>query len=102
MKRTAAVCLLLFAAASARADEPAPVKVRFEILKSKHMAVMVKVNGKGPYRLIFDTGAPYNLLSRKVGGDAGLGKKKAGGLALPGMGLYKVKSLQVGDVKIEG
>jgi hypothetical protein len=102
MKRTTAVCLLLFAAGSVRADEPAPVKVPFEILKSKHMAVMVKVNGKGPYRLIFDTGAPYNLLSRKVAGEAGLGKKKAGGLALPGLGLYKVKSLQVGDVKVEG
>jgi len=102
MKHTA-VCLLLLAAGSVRAGEPAPapVKVPFEILQSRHMAVMVKVNGKGPYRLIFDTGAPYNLLSRKVAGDAGLGKKKPGGLTLPGLGMYKVGSLQVGDVKIQ-
>jgi hypothetical protein len=104
MKRTAAVCLLLFAAGAARADEPAPapalVKVPFEILKSKHMAVMVKVNGQGPFRLIFDTGAPYNLLSRKVAGAAGLGKKKPG-LALPGLGMYKVNTLQLGDVRVE-
>ena len=40
-----------------------PVSVPFELLKSGHMAVQVKVNGKGPYWLIFDTGAPTSLLN---------------------------------------
>ena len=45
---------------AARADDQPkvkPVVVPFELLPSGHMTVMVKVNGKGPYRLIFDTGA---------------------------------------------
>src|SRR3954462_10396498 len=64
---------------AARADEPKadPVKVPFEMLQkgrlmSGHLAVQAKVNGKGPYRLIFDTGAPVILLSARVGKEAGL------------------------------
>ena len=30
---------------------------------SGHLAVQVKINGKGPYRLVFDTGAPMILVS---------------------------------------
>ena len=59
-----------------KADEKAVV-VPFELLKSGHMAVQVKVNGKGPYRLIFDTGAPMNLLSNKAAKDAGVVDAKA-------------------------
>src|SRR5439155_15543555 len=33
---------------------------------SGHITVEVKINGKGPYGLIFDTGAPINLLSIRV------------------------------------
>src|SRR5262249_457786 len=42
------------------------VTVPFELLKTQHMVVEAKINGKGPYRLIFDTGAPVNLLNNKV------------------------------------
>ena len=48
----------------AAADQPKaqPATVPFEMLQkgklvSGHFTVQVKVNGKGPYRLIFDTGA---------------------------------------------
>ena len=55
-------------------EKPAakPVVVPFELLKSGHMAVMIKVNGKGPYRVIFDTGAPINLLNNKLAKETGL------------------------------
>jgi hypothetical protein len=61
----------------ATAAEPAPVSVPFEILQkgellSGHIAIQVKVNGKGPYRFIFDTGAPVNLLSTRVMKEADL------------------------------
>ena len=36
------------------------------------MAVQVKINGKGPYRLIFDTGAPTNLINNKLAKEAGV------------------------------
>ena len=53
----------------------------FELLKTQHMVVNVKVNGKGPYRLIFDTGAPDSLVSNKVDKEAGLVAKGVGLLA---------------------
>jgi len=71
----------------AKADKKAVV-VPFELLKSRHMAVQVKINGKGPYRLIFDTGAPVNLLNTKVGKEA----EVKGGL---------IDTLEIGDLKVE-
>src|SRR5207248_8221 len=75
-----------------------PVTVAFDLLKTGHMTVMVKVNGKGPYRLIFDTGAPITLLNNKIAREAGLLK----GMPPPLFSLFgsvgdvKVKSLEVG------
>ncbi len=75
MRRVAPVAsiLILALAASARADVAAskPVTVPFEMLKTKHMAIMIKVNGKGPYRVIFDTGSPVVLLNNKTAKNAG-------------------------------
>lgn len=84
-------------------DKPAvkPVVVPFELLKSGHMAVKIKVNGKGPYRVIFDTGAPINLLNNKLAKEAGL-LKDAPKSMLPFVGTVaevKVKELQVGSAK---
>ncbi|HZY86303.1 MAG TPA: PDZ domain-containing protein [Gemmataceae bacterium] len=100
-----AVGLLLALAPAARAEAPAkPVTVPFELLRSGHMAVQVKVNGKGPYRLIFDTGAPVTLLNNKVAKEAGLLK----GVAAPAftlfgaMGDVKVRSLEVGGLEARG
>src|SRR5581483_8724197 len=61
-------------AAPIKAEAP-PAKsvvVPFELLKSGHMAVMVKINGQGPYRLIFDTGAPVNLFNNKIAKESGV------------------------------
>lgn len=82
-----------------------PVVVPFELLKSRHMAIQVKINGKGPYRVIFDTGAPTNLLNNKVAKEAGVvGKNDKGGLPLFGAsaGAKKIEKFEVGDVKLEG
>ena len=92
-------------AAPIKAEEP-PVKavtVPFELLKSGHMAIMVKINGQGPYRLIFDTGAPVNLLNNKIAKETGLLKGMQKPLFSPfgAMGEVKVKSLEVGDAKAE-
>ncbi len=80
-----------------------PVTVPFELLKTKHIAVMVKINGKGPYRLIFDTGAPVILLDTKVGKEAGLvqkGKKPLFTL-FNAAGQVKVDKLELGDLTAE-
>src|SRR5207244_3719890 len=53
-------------------DKSKAVVVPFEVLPSGHITVQVKVNGKGPYKLIFDTGAPITLMNNKVAKEAGL------------------------------
>ncbi len=80
-----------------------PVVVPFELLPTGHMTVMVKVNGKGPYKLIFDTGAPVTLLNNKVANEAGLlkGVKKPPFALFGSMGEVKVGELQVGGQKAE-
>jgi membrane-associated protease RseP (regulator of RpoE activity) len=91
---------------SARADDvpPKTFTVPFDLIKTQHMVVNVKINGKGPYRLIFDTGAPDSLVSNKVAKEAGLFTKdtKRPALALFGsMGQFKMKSLEAGNLKAE-
>jgi hypothetical protein len=80
-----------------------PITVPFELLKSRHMALQVKINGKGPYRLIFDTGAPTNLINTKLAKEAGVVKKEdKGGFGLFGMAGGKIiDTLEIGDVKLE-
>ncbi len=106
MKRTLLpAALVLFVAAWARAaDAPKPVTVPFELFKTKHMAVNIKVNGKGPYRMVFDTGAPLLLINNKLAKEAGLlDKTNQPVLPLFGAGgVAKIKTLEVGDARVEG
>jgi hypothetical protein len=78
-----------------------PSVVPFELLKSGHMAVMVKVNGKGPYRVIFDTGAPINLFNNKLARETGLlrGQPQSALPLFGTIGETSVEELQVGTEK---
>ena len=58
---------------------PQPVKVPFALLQSRHMTVEATVNGQGPYRFVFDTGAPINLIGNDVAKAAGLSRAGFGG-----------------------
>lgn len=107
MKRFALTLMLVFLAAlPTRADEPKgkdkpkdekPVVVPFELLKTKHITMDIKVNGKGPYRVIFDTGAPMTVLNNKLAKEAGL---PAGGGIFGGLPT-DVKTMEVGGLKAE-
>src|SRR5262249_53303220 len=91
---------LLLLSFPARADEEKAKPVPFELLKTRHMAVMVKVNGKGPFRLIFDTGAPVTLLNTKIAREAGLLNKMPKSI-IPFFGTggpVKVDKMEVGDL----
>src|SRR5262245_4878398 len=86
----------------AKKDPPKKYVVPFELIKTQHMVVSVKVNGKGPYRVVFDTGAPDSLLSTKVAKEAELfGKDHKRPFFAPfgSMGQAKVKEVQLGDLK---
>lgn len=98
------IALALAVNAPARADESRPQTVPFELLKTQHMVVNIKINGKGPFRVIFDTGAPVNLINNKIAREAGVLPKdfKAPIFALFGnMGQFKMKTLEIGNVKAE-
>ncbi len=82
--------------------EAKPVVVPFEMLKSGHMAIMARVNGKGPFKLIFDTGAPTTLINNKVAKAAGLVKGRGPAFSLFGsMGEVTIDCLEVGTQKAE-
>jgi len=85
-------------------DKPIPEKVPFELLKTMHMAIQIKINGKGPYRVIFDTGAPVMLLNTKVARESGvLGKNAKPSLfsIWGNMGQVKIKDLEIAGLKVE-
>jgi len=93
--------LSLLIPALARAEvlvQAKPIVVPFELLPSGHMTVMVKVNGKGPYKLIFDTGAPITLLNNKVAKEAGLlkGIPRPAFTLFGSMGEVNIGKLEVG------
>ncbi len=85
--------------------EPAQkIVVPFEVIKTQHMVVSVKVNGKGPYRMVFDTGAPDSLVSGKVAKEADLFTKDTKKPLLPLFGMVgqvKIKEIGLGDLKAE-
>jgi hypothetical protein len=85
------------------AEQPSakPLVVPFETLPSGHMAVQIRVNGKGPYRVLFDTGAPINLLNNQLARETALLKNAPTSL-VPLLGTIAevhVKKLQVGNAE---
>jgi hypothetical protein len=65
------------AAASATSASKERSVVSFSMLPSNHMLVRAMINGKGPYRLIFDLGAPITLLSNRASEASGVVKADA-------------------------
>jgi hypothetical protein len=103
--RHALIAVMLLAAAWSRAGaQPKSFTIPCDTIKSQHMVVQVKINGKGPYRLIFDTGAPDSLVNNKLAKDAGIFPKdfkKPFFSPLGSMGQFKMKTLEAGDLKAE-
>lgn len=69
---------LLFVLAAAPAADPAPekkgkrVEVPYRLTDTKHVLVRVKLNNKGPFNLILDTGAPAVFITKAVAKKAGV------------------------------
>jgi len=105
LRITLASLMAAMVAIPARADEAKseskPITVPFVLMPTGHFLVSVKLNDKGPYKLIFDTGAPTMLLNNRVAKDAGL--KAFGGLGFPfgNMGQATIKTLDVGGAKAD-
>lgn len=75
---------------------------KVEVLKTGHLRIKVMINGKGPFPLVFDTGAPVNLVSNKLGKECDLKKKpgRSGVTFLGPMGEAEIESLSWGGAKV--
>lgn len=96
--------VLISGASTFAADGEKAVKVPFELLKTQHMVVEVKINGKGPFRLIFDTGAPVTLINNRLAKEAQvIPKNFRKPLFAPfgSVGQFKIKTIQIGDAIVE-
>ncbi len=52
--------------------EPAAIQVPYRLTATKHILVRAKINGRGPYNLVLDTGAPVIVLARKLAEPLGI------------------------------
>jgi hypothetical protein len=97
---------LLLIASSARAVLPAsasflsrPVIIPIEVVRSGHIAIRASINGHGPYRFIFDTGAPMLLVSEQVAKDARILPRdfeRPFFTPMGDLGQYKIRSIAMG------
>lgn len=84
------------------ASDTKPLVVPFDLVSSGHFIVKVKLNGEGPFNLIFDTGAPTTLISPRIAEKAKLTSAAKDKPIIPifgMMGSVNIKDFQVGDVK---
>src|SRR5262249_1828827 len=82
-----------------RSAPPGGADVPFEMLPSNHMVVMAKVNGKGPFRFIFDLGAPVTLMGNKAAEAWGVVKADAPRMLLFSLrGEAKADAIELGDL----
>ncbi len=90
--------------ASLPSDPKGGARVSFS-LEQDHMVVNACVNGRGPIRLMVDTGAPPTLISPRLLEQFGVNLKNSKVVPVPGLTgtgvgrLITVRSLQVGGAK---
>src|ERR1700680_1135129 len=119
-KRCWLLALLVLAATSAAwADEPKTkqdeprkenraVNVPYRLIDTHHVMVRIKINGKGPFNFIVDTGCPVLIVSSEVGKKIGLEADAKGWTVLDklelegGLAQEKVKCRVETPFQIEG
>ncbi len=113
--------VLLGAAPLVWADEPAakkiaprkdkdarPTVVPYRLTNTHHVMVRAKINGKGPFNFIVDTGCPVLIVSAEVGKKLGLTADKKGWTVLDrfdiegGLAQKKIKCRVETPFQIEG
>ena len=88
--------------------EAKPVNVPYRLTDTHHVMVRVKINGKGPFNFIVDTGCPVLIVSKEVGKKLGLKAEDKGWTMLDkielegGLAQEKVKCRVETPFQIEG
>jgi len=100
--------LTLALVAPLRADEPKSFQVPYRLSKTQHILVRAKINGKGPFNFILDTGAPALFVATKVAKKVGLEPDKTGWAAFDkleiegGVPVAKIKGRVEDPFQLEG
>ena len=91
--------LLLIFSQNLHAEEKIPMKV----LASGHITVMAKINGKGPFRLVFDTGSPLTFINNRAAKAAGLVDKNAkeSNVIFGFRNAVQAKSFKIGKLEVK-
>ena len=68
------ILLALLAAATIAAEpaKEATYEIPYKLTQPKHILVRAKINGKGPFNFIMDTGAPALFFTEAVAAKAGV------------------------------
>jgi hypothetical protein len=99
MRRYGIMMIALALVPPVLAGDDAPEGVPFQMSPTNHMVVEATLNGKGPYRLVFDLGSPVTLLSNKAAEGSGAVDAKTPRSFLFGQrGEATLKTLQVGEL----
>jgi len=77
---TAVTTVLIALPVRAADDKPPskPIQVPYRLTATNHVHVRAKINGKGPFNFIVDTGAPALFVATKVADKAGVRVNKEG------------------------
>lgn len=70
--------LLAALAAPLPAADPPKFEIPYRLTDTKHVLVRAKLNGKGPYNFILDTGAPAVFIPKKVASAVGIKTDREG------------------------
>src|SRR5437762_7126430 len=87
---------------------PAAVQVPYRLTQTQHVLVRAKVNGKGPFNFILDTGAPALFVATKVAEKAGVEPDRRGWarvdrFEVEGGGVFRLADAKVEDLfQMEG
>jgi len=117
--RFGAACAAITSAISTSAcgprSLPAPDKVELSAPTSVAIEsatglpiVMARINGRGPYQFIVDTGAMGSVVSEKLAHELGLPSIMPAAMGRPGSSkplpatVTRITEIEIGDVKIEG
>jgi hypothetical protein len=74
----AALCLAAPAWADAEKPAAKPLQVPYRLTATKHILVRARINRKGPFNFILDTGAPTLFVAKKVGKKLGIDNDESG------------------------
>ncbi len=104
------LCLaVLLASGAARAQEtgapqaskPSATTVSLEVLKTRHLAVQVKINDQGPFRMVLDTGSPLTFVSTDLARRLGIAAGGSGDNPVFGMRFgVKLRSVALGEATV--